>query len=245
MSFELPTTHEKADYVLRQFDRIARGYDLTNDVISLGMHRLWKKKAVDSLKLKPSGRYLDVCCGTGDLLIMIGERLSADGRVVGVDFSAQMLAVAGRRLGRAQRERKIVSKLDLLNADAQALPFADDSFDGAIVSFGLRNLTNLEQGIKEMRRVVKPGSFIVNLDLGHPHLPWFAPIYLAYFNHLVPIIGQILQGDRHAYTYLPKSLLTYPDYKGISCLFTNCGLVDVAYESLALGTVALHVGTKG
>lgn len=242
MTFRLPTSEHKAEYVRKQFDRIARRYDLTNDVISLGMHRSWKGQAVDLLALEADGRYLDVCCGTGDLLFTIASRLGKEGSVTGLDFSPNMLTVAGDRLRRARASGRVRAEVELAKGDAQRLPFPDRSFGGAIVSFGLRNLTNLGAGLREMARVVKAGGRVVNLDLGHPTRPLFTPLFLFYFRQVVPAIGQILQNDRQAYTYLPASLNGYPQAAEISELFRQAGLVNVVCRQLALGSVALHVG---
>lgn len=239
MSFQLPTGEEKAGFVQTQFDRIAARYDLTNDVISLGMHRLWKERAVDQLCLRPDGTYLDVCCGTGDMVLRIARRLKSRGRVTGIDFSRNMLSIASARALSAGRH----SIIDWVEGDAQSLPFPDGSFDGAVCSFGLRNLTDLQAGISEMARVVKPGGKVVNLDLGHPTMPLFAPVFLFYFRRIVPILGEVLQRDRSAYTYLPESLATYPEPAGISKIFRTAGLAEVRHISLAGGSVALHVGT--
>ena len=209
MPFRLPTNDEKAGYVRHQFDRIARKYDLTNDAISIGMHRLWKREAIASLSIKADGKYLDVCCGTGDLSLLLARKLSSGGSVVGLDFSEQMLEAAKRReTGKAHR--KLHGKIEWMIGDAQNLPFPDDSFEGAINSFGLRNLTDLQAGINEMSRVVRPGGHVVNLDLGHSQIPLFSPLFRFYFRNVVPLIGQFLQNDKSAYTYLPESLNTYP-----------------------------------
>ncbi len=227
----------------RQFERIARRYDLTNDVISLFMHRLWKRRAVDMLAAKSDGSYLDVCCGTGDLALTIARRLCPQASVTGLDFSANMLAVAQDRQRRAQAESRLLCPINWRQGDAQALPFADDTFDGAIISFGLRNLTDLSAGLKEMARVVRPGGKVVNLDLGRPSLPLFSPVFAVYFQQVVPLIGALLQGDRQSYTYLPRSLATYPPPSTLTAMFQEAGLADVRWLSLALGSVALHRGT--
>jgi demethylmenaquinone methyltransferase/2-methoxy-6-polyprenyl-1,4-benzoquinol methylase len=240
MPFRLPTKEEKAEYVLAQFDRIAQRYDLTNDAISMGMHRSWKHAAVDQLEIKADGRYLDVCCGTGDLSLLIAQRLAKAGQVVGLDFSSKMLEVAERR---ASSAKNIEAALEWQQGDAQQLPFSDDIFDGAIISFGLRNLTDLQRGVSEMARVVKPGGHVVNLDLGHSNVPLFSQMFKFYFSTIVPIIGLILQNDKNAYTYLPESLSTYPKPDGITKLFENAGMQNVKHIPLALGSVALHVGT--
>ncbi len=240
MSFRLPTTEEKADYVLNQFNRIARRYDLANDAISLGMHRLWKRTALQRLDIQPDGQYLDVCCGTGDLTLRIAEQLSQMGMVTGLDFSPQMLDMAKLRISKKEN----ATKVNFVQGDAEKLPFPDNYFNGSIISFGLRNLTSLDKGIAEMVRVTKPGGKVINLDLGRPSNWLFTPFYYFYFRHIVPMIGQILQNDIKAYTYLPESLNTYPTPTGITQLFEAAGLKNIQYKPLAIESVALHVGTK-
>src|ERR1700733_11266006 len=237
MPFQLPTKEEKAEYVRDQFDRIAARYDLVNDAISFGMHRLWKARAVDELCQPGGENFLDVCCGTGDLALTISRHLKGSGAVTGLDFSQKMLAAAAQRGEKAEQLQNGSGsgrKFDISwqRGDAENLPFADDTFDGAIISFGLRNLTDLPRGIKEMCRVVKAGGRVVNLDLGHPTLPGFAPLFGFYFSNVVPLIGHMLQGDRQAYTYLPQSLTTYPKPEEISQIFFNAGLRDVRHIPL-------------
>jgi demethylmenaquinone methyltransferase/2-methoxy-6-polyprenyl-1,4-benzoquinol methylase len=243
MPFQLPTCEEKAVYVQQQFDRIARGYDLTNDAISMGMHRSWKARALDELVGATSGSYLDVCCGTGDLALALAARLTPKGRVTALDFSRNMLAVAGRREIKERSHNAFSCHMGWVQGDAQHLPFDGSLFDGAVISFGLRNLTDLQAGLNEMARVVRRGGRVVNLDLGHSTTPLFAPAFKMYFRHVVPLIGQLLQNDRSAYTYLPESLNTYPTPEKLTHMFEQARLVDVRHIPLALGTVALHVGT--
>ncbi len=243
MSFSLPTAEEKAEYVLRQFNRIAQRYDLTNDAISLGMHHFWKQRAVSELNLKPDGVYLDVCCGTGDLTLQIANRLSKEGQVVGIDFSPNMLRVAEQRAANSAKQQR--SEIRFEQGDALKLPFENGTFDGAIISFGLRNVTDYQKGIDEMARVVKPGGVVINLDLGKSQVPLFSQLFAFYFRQIVPLIGQALQSDKQAYTYLPESNSTYPDPQGITRIFESAGLRNVKHISLALGSVALHRGTVG
>jgi len=252
MSFQLPTKEQKHDYVLEQFERIAKGYDFSNDVISMGMHRAWKLRAVQELVgTRRSGKFLDVCCGTGDLALTVAKQLTPGSSVTGFDFAQNMLELAAvreqkltARLNRKSQSSVLPVQMDWVRGDAQNLPFADNTFDGAIVSFGLRNLTDLQKGIDEMARVVKPGGYVVNLDLGHCEMPVFAPVFSFYFSHVVPVLGGILQNDKTAYTYLPESLTTYPRPEGITSIFQNAGLKDVVHIPLAFGTVALHRGLK-
>jgi demethylmenaquinone methyltransferase/2-methoxy-6-polyprenyl-1,4-benzoquinol methylase len=243
MPFRLPATEEKAQYVLSQFDRIARGYDLANDCISMGMHRLWKAKAVKLLLSGQSGgHYLDICCGTGDLALSLAERLKS-GQVTGLDFSGNMLEVAKYREARHRAQNKSAVQLDWVKGDALNLPFQPALFDGAIVSFGLRNVSDYQKAIDEMARVVRPGGKVINLDLGKPEGLLFPPLFSFYFSHVVPLIGQVLQNDRAAYTYLPESKRNYPDPEGISELFVRAGLLNVQHIKLASGSVALTCGT--
>ncbi|MBU6454813.1 MAG: ubiquinone/menaquinone biosynthesis methyltransferase [Cyanobacteria bacterium REEB67] len=256
MSFQLPTKEEKHDYVLEQFERIAKGYDLSNDVISMGMHRAWKLRAVlELIGERGAGKYLDVCCGTGDLALIIAKHLKPGSSVTGFDFAQNMLDLAAVRQEKAVRRQERLAgsgkedklknvQINWVRGDAQNLPFADNSFDGAINSFGLRNLTDLQKGVSEMARVVKPGGYVINLDLGHCEMPLFAPIFAFYFSRVVPVIGGILQNDKTAYTYLPESLTTYPKPDGITAIFQKAGLKDVVHIPLAFGTVAMHRGLK-
>ncbi len=243
ITFRLPSVEEKSEYVRSQFERIAKRYDLTNDVISLGMHHFWKKQAIQALNLHRHGHYLDCCCGTGDLSLIIARQLSDKGKVTGVDFSANMLSQAQARSNKALQTGKIVCTVEWKQGDAQDLPFAENTFDAAVISFGLRNLSDLNEGLRQLKRVVRPGGKVVNLDLGHPSTPLFTPLFNLYFRKGVPLIGQLLQNDRQAYTYLPESRSTYPQPEKLAHAFEEAGLTCVSYRPLAFGSVALHVGT--
>ncbi len=230
---------------MTQFDRIAARYDMTNDAISMGMHRFWKSYAVNLLLGKienpANAHVLDVCCGTGDLALLIAQKLPPTAKVTGLDFSTKMLEVANARSEKSGKDGR--AAVDWQQGDAQNLPFEPASFDGAIVSFGLRNLTDLQRGLNEMARVVKPGRLVLNLDLGHSTVPVFSQIFHMYFRHFVPIVGAVLQNDRKAYTYLPESLTTYPKPGVLTEMFKKAGLTEVEHIPMALGSVALHKGT--
>jgi demethylmenaquinone methyltransferase/2-methoxy-6-polyprenyl-1,4-benzoquinol methylase len=243
LTFQLPLPESKSAYVLNQFERIAARYDLANDLISFAMHRLWKNSAITALATNADGSYLDLCCGTGDITLRIARRLGKSGRVVGLDFAENMLQLAKQRTKEASLPQQSQDQIEWIRGDAENLPFSDNSFDGAIISFGLRNLSDYKKGIAEMARVVKPGGRVVNLDLGHPDKAIFAPLYYFFFRNIVPLIGQLIQNDRAAYTYLPASLDTYPKEDEISNIFKEAGLDYVIYTPLALGAVALHRGT--
>jgi demethylmenaquinone methyltransferase / 2-methoxy-6-polyprenyl-1,4-benzoquinol methylase len=241
VTFQLPGKEEKADYVLRQFDRIAAKYDLANDLLSLGMHRRWKRRAAEELvRQSPDGSFLDVCTGTGDLALIIARRKGFRGTVIGLDFSPHMLCV-GRQ--RSTRLRSAAGSLSFQEGNAERLPFPDNCFDGAIISFGLRNLTDLSTGIREMSRVVKAGGRVVSLDLGKPELPVFTPLFYFFFEEIVPLIGRWITQDAEAYNYLPASGRQYPHPLRISEIFAAAGLADIRFSGLAGGSVALHTGT--
>lgn len=244
MSFRLPTSQEKKSYVLSQFERIAFRYDLANDVISMGMHRLWKRTATEQVITSSTGNYLDVCCGSGDLTLLLAGKLQAGATVTGVDFSGNMLAVARQRQEKARQKSAIRASISWQQADAQDLPFAANTFDGAIISFGLRNLTDFSRGLQEMARVLKLGGKLVNLDVGHPTLPVYSQLYNFYFGNVVPWLGELIQNDRQAYTYLPESAKAFPKPQAIGELFRQAGLQNIQIHNVAGGAVSMQVGIK-
>ena len=224
----------KSGQVQAMFDRIAATYDLLNDCISFGAHRHWKQVACDRLQLKPGDRVLDVCTGTGDLVGALLPRVEDAGSVVGLDFSAQMLAVAQKRF----TDRPNVS---FVQGDALALPFEDASFDGAIISFGLRNVVDIPAALAEMRRVLKPGARMVNLDTAPaPKLPGMQ----FYFSTVMPRIGQLLSKDEQAYTYLNASTRNFLSPDQLKAAFEAAGCELVTSETLMLGSVSLQTGRR-
>lgn len=225
---------EKASFVQALFNRIAGTYDLLNDCISFGMHRQWKQKACRALQLKSGDAVLDVCTGTGDLLAYLRPQVAETGRLVGLDFSEQMLAVARKRFAEDKN-------IQLLQGDAMALPFEDGVFDGAVISFGLRNVTDVSTVLQEMARVVRPGGWIVNLDTApNPSLPgyWF------YFTKIMPWFGKLLAMDKKAYEYLSTSSKHFDAPEQLKAQFERIGLRMVSIESLAFGSVAIIKGCK-
>jgi demethylmenaquinone methyltransferase/2-methoxy-6-polyprenyl-1,4-benzoquinol methylase len=222
----------KADFVQQMFDRIAPSYDGLNDCISLGMHRGWKRRACAALKLPRGGQVLDVCTGTGDLTPVLRKHVGPDGKVVGLDFSANMLSKAKDRFPWVA---------EFLQGDALALPFEANRFDGAIVSFGLRNVTDVPQALAEMARVVKPGGWVVNLDTSPtPKLPgyWF------YFSKVVPFLGGLLALDKEAYAYLAESTRRFYTPEQLAGFFQQAGLSAVTVEHFGFGAVSLQAGQK-
>ena len=227
----------KAEAVRTMFTRIARRYDLMNSLMTGGRHHAWRRRVADTAAGAPSGPVLDLAPGTADLAIAVGAR--TPGRfVAGADFSEGML-----RVGQAKLRARGVTRLQLLVADAQALPFRDGAFACVMSAFLLRNLEDLERGLAEMRRVTVRGGRVVTLDIVRPAQPLWGKAFGAYFNHVVPAIGAFVAGDRQAYTYLPQSVDRFVTPDELSELMEKVGLRDVTYRRFGLGTIALHVGT--
>jgi demethylmenaquinone methyltransferase / 2-methoxy-6-polyprenyl-1,4-benzoquinol methylase len=222
----------KPDSVSAMFDAIAPSYDKLNDWISLGMHKGWKQKACQALQLPLNAHVLDVCTGTGDLIGHLQACLGPSGRITGLDFSANMLAIAQQRFA-------TTPNVQFVQGDAMALPFADASVDGAIVSFGLRNVANVAQVLAQMARVVKPGGWVVNLDTcPNPPLPG----YQFYFNHVMPRLGRLLSNNPTAYGYLAKSTQGFYAPQQLGDLFRQAGLQAVKIQPLAFGAVSFQAG---
>ena len=214
------------DEVRGMFDRIAPIYDVMNRVMTAGLDRRWRKLAVAEV-VWPGDRVLDACCGTGDLAVE-AERRGA--RVVGLDFSPKMLERARRKSG----------AIEWVQGDALALPFADGEFDAATVGFGVRNLSDLEAGLRELARVLRPGGKLAVLEITRPR-GILRPFFRLWFDVLVPFLGRVLPGGQ-AYTYLPASVRRFPGPDDLSALCERAGFEDVRYRLLGGGIVALHVG---
>jgi demethylmenaquinone methyltransferase/2-methoxy-6-polyprenyl-1,4-benzoquinol methylase len=216
------------DAVRGMFDRIAPVYDLMNRLMTAGLDGRWRRRAAAKV-VWPGDRVLDACCGTGDLAIEAERR---GGRVVGLDFSPRMLERARRKSG----------TIEWVQGDALALPFADGEFDAATVGFGVRNLEDLERGLVELGRVLRPGGRIAVLEITRPR-GLLRPFFRFWFDVLVPLAGKILPGGK-AYTYLPASVRRFPGPEDLSVLLERAGFGDVRYELLGGGSVALHTGAR-
>jgi len=215
------------DAVRTMFDRIAPVYDAMNRTMTAGLDRRWRAETARAV-VSPGDRVLDACCGTGDLAIAAQR---AGGRVTGVDFSQRML----------ERAQAKSDEIEWIEGDALALPFAEASFDAATVGFGARNLDDLEGGLRELRRVLRPGARIGILEITRPH-GVLRPFYKLWFDGLVPLAGKLLPGGC-AYTYLPASVRRFPEAKELSELMQAAGFEQVRYRLFAGGIVALHTGT--
>ncbi len=232
-------TSEQERTVYGVFQSISGDYDRMNDVISLGMHRTWKRELVDAVCAQRPARVLDVCCGTGDLALALARRLPA-ASVSGLDFSGEMLAVARRR----RDEALSLVNLDLIQGSAMDLPFADNSFDCVTISFGLRNLPDFEKAVRELVRVVRPGGSVWCLDSFQPDIPAVQPLYKLYFRDLVGLQGRILAKNEAAYRWLYTSTEQFLSKQALLRLFAHCGLERVACKPYLFGAAACHRGFK-
>jgi demethylmenaquinone methyltransferase/2-methoxy-6-polyprenyl-1,4-benzoquinol methylase len=216
-----------AEGVRTMFDRIAPVYDVMNRVMTAGLDQRWRRLTVRAV-VRPGDRVLDACCGTGDLAVAARQ---AGGTVVGLDFSAPML----------ERARRKDDSVEWVQGDLLELPFADGSFDGATVGFGVRNVTDLERALAELRRVLRPGGRLGILEITRPRGP-LRLFYRLWFDVLIPLAGKILPGGK-AYTYLPASVRRFPGPRDLADLMRTQGFTEVGYRTLGGGIVALHTGT--
>jgi len=219
--------------VRAMFDRVAKYYDLLNSVMTAGLHHKWRTRAADLAAVGPGDRVLDVATGTGDLAIELAGRVGPEGTVVGSDFSEGMLDLA--------RKKRPAMTWELGNA--LELPYETDSFDAATVGFGARNFSDLDQGLREMTRVVRPGGRVVVLEMTNPTKPPLSTFFGLWFDRIVPVLGKI-SGDPEAYEYLPSSVKRFPDAHTLAGQLHTAGLDPVRYVLTAGGIIAIHVGEK-
>jgi len=225
--------------VRAMFDRIAGFYDVMNSVMTAGLHHKWRRRAVDLARVGPGDRALDVATGTGDLALELAARVAPGGEVIASDFSQEMLARAREK---ASRPPGAAVPVTFEWANAMQLPYADGEFATATVGFGARNFSDLDRGLAEMARVVRPGGTVVVLEITTPTRPPLSGFYRLWFDRIVPLIGKVA-GDPQAYAYLPNSVKRFPVPAELAARMDLCGL-DVRYILTAGGIIALHVGTK-
>jgi demethylmenaquinone methyltransferase/2-methoxy-6-polyprenyl-1,4-benzoquinol methylase len=228
----MPGTLEETQ-VRAMFDRIAGLYDRMNTVMTAGLHHQWRRRAADLAALAPGGRALDVATGTGDLAIELASRVGPTGEVVAVDFSERMLELA--------REKAKGLPIRFEVANALELPYGDDEFDAATVGFGARNFSDLERGLREMARVVRPGGAVVVLEITSPTRPPLSTFFELWFDRAVPAIGRVA-GDPDAYSYLPSSVRRFPGPDRLADALWQNGLENIRYLLTAGGIIAIHCG---
>jgi demethylmenaquinone methyltransferase / 2-methoxy-6-polyprenyl-1,4-benzoquinol methylase len=226
----------KRAYVQRMFSDIAPRYDLLNHVLSLNIDKGWRRRALRALAWtdRPDGTYLDLCAGTLDVGAMLVRQAGFRGRVVGADFAVPML-----QHGAGKAPRAVLSPVA---ADALNLPFADGTLDGAIVAFGIRNVADLDAGLREVRRVLRPGGRFVILEFSTPPSRLVRAGYHAYFHHVLPAVGRLVSGHGSAYTYLPMSVTHFPTEQALANRLADAGFVEVTWQRVSFGIAAIHVG---
>lgn len=235
------TEVEAGRWVREMFGRVAPRYDLANHLLSFNIDRYWRArtvKRVSHVLLRPETRALDLCCGTGDLLLALQSRRNS-GVVLGSDFCHPMLTAASLKLARSRRPAI------LFEADALKLPLAAASLDLITVAFGFRNLANYDQGLAEMRRVLRPHGLAAILEFSHPPNRLFRAAYTSYSRYLLPLIGGALSGSRDAYRYLPESVRKFPSPEELSRQMTAVGFTKVTFERMTGGIVTLHLAYAG
>lgn len=227
--------------VQNYFDLIARRYDLANTIMSFGLHHFWRRMAVSKINLiPPNKKILDLCCGTGMITCDLAKKIGLNGKVVGFDQSQAMLAIARRRL----LQKGFLNKVDLVKGDAARLPFEDNSFDAAIVGYGLRNVGHPETVLREMYRVLKPAGKIVVLEIAKPDLPILRKLYFFYLNTWIPLVGAVLGRNKAVYQYLCDSIIDFPLPKQFIKTLDQVGLIATEYFLLTWGVVAIYTGLK-
>lgn len=228
---------EKAGRVAEVFHSVAAKYDLMNDLMSGGLHRLWKRFTIGKARLREGMKVLDIASGTGDLAIAFAKRVGTSGEVWHTDINSSMLAVGRDRL--LDQGFLVPSVV----CDAEHLPFEDNYFDLVTVAFGLRNMTHKDQALAEMYRVLKPGGRLLVLEFSKVYKP-LAPIYDLYSFNVLPVLGKYVASDADSYTYLAESIRMHPDQETLAELMRNVGFDRVNYNNLTAGVVALHEGLK-
>lgn len=237
--FEEVPVAEKAQRVGRVFDSVASKYDLMNDLMSLGIHRLWKMLVLENSGVRQGSRVLDIAGGTGDLSIGLAKRVGAEGQVVLSDINGSML-----RIGRDRVIDKGMNNILTAQADAEKLPFAENSFDFVSIAFGLRNVTHKEAAMKSVLEVLKPGGRFVILEFSHPISPALSKVYDLYSFNFLPNLGKLITGDADSYRYLAESIRKHPAQEPLAKMMRDAGFERVDYTNLSAGIVAIHSGYK-
>lgn len=231
---------EKAGRVRSVFDSVVQRYDLMNDLMSLGLHRIWKRFAVEAASVRPGDRVLDLAAGTGDLTLLLAPKVASSGRIVLADVNPSMLAQGRDRL----IDKGIVDGVDYVIADAERLPFSRGSFDCICIAFGLRNVTRKSLALKSMYDVLSPGGRLVVLEFSRVTLPALKRLYDAYSFSVIPSLGRVVAGDAASYRYLAESIRMHPDQESLKKMMESAGFERLSFFNLTAGVVAVHRGYK-
>lgn len=237
--YETVTEEQKTEKVKEVFDSVATNYDLMNDMMSIGVHRLWKRYMLTKTGLKLGMKALDVAGGTGDIAALLREQVGESGLVVMTDINESMLEEGRSRL----LDRGKLKNIEVMQADAENLPFEENHFDCVTIAFGLRNVTVKENALKSMHRVLKPGGKMLILEFSKPN-EMLSPIYDLYSFNILPRLGEWVANDRESYQYLAESIRVHPDQKKLKQMILSAGFDRSEFQNLTGGIVALHIGYK-
>lgn len=231
---------QKVAMVADVFHSVAAKYDIMNDVMSMGIHRLWKRFTIDCSGVRPGQQILDLAGGTGDIAALFSKRVGPTGKVVLADINESMLNVGRDKL----RDLGLINNIEFVQANAEALPFADNSFDIISIGFGLRNVTDKEAALRSMFRVLKPGGRLLVLEFSKPTHEWLSKAYDLYSFRLLPFMGKLIANDKESYQYLAESIRMHPDQETLKEMMIAAGFTEVSYHNMTGGIVALHRGYK-
>lgn len=237
----LPSVHNaesKKARVTRMFNDISKHYDFLNHFLSFGIDRSWRSELVNALKHHKPKKILDMATGTGDLAIAL-TKINPE-KIIGIDLAGNMLQLGLKKI----KVKQLTDRIELREGDSENLSFPENSFDAVTVAFGVRNFENLDSGLKEAFRVLKPGGIFAILEFSHPEKFPLSFLYKVYFHYFLPFIGKIISSDRSAYTYLPESVKTFPYGFALTSLLENIGFLEVTYKPLTFGICCLYTGKK-
>ncbi|WP_205912277.1 bifunctional demethylmenaquinone methyltransferase/2-methoxy-6-polyprenyl-1,4-benzoquinol methylase UbiE [Salinimonas iocasae] len=238
--FQQVEKSQKASLVANVFDSVAAKYDVMNDLMSFGVHRLWKRYTIDCAGVRTGHKVLDIAGGTGDLTAKFSRLVGPTGSVTLADINLSMLKVGRDKL----RDQGLVNNIEYVQADAEALPFPDNSFDVVTMAFGLRNVTEKQNALNSIYRVLKPGGRLLVLEFSKPASEHLSKIYDMYSFHILPKMGQVVANDADSYRYLAESIRMHPDQETLKGMFESAGFEQCDYTNLTGGIVALHRGYK-
>ena len=238
--FKKVPVDDKVKWVLRHFNTVANKYDLMNTLLSFGIHHLWKRTSVRMLRLRKGDIVIDICGGTGDLSLLAAKDVRLSGRVILYDINKAMMERGISKVANSP----FAGNIFFVQGDAERLSFPDCSFDAATVGFGVRNLTHLDQGLREIHRILKPNGKLMCLEFSRPTAPLFLWLYDVYSFYIMPFLGQLIVGSKQAYTYLPESIRMFPLPAELACILESIGFYSVSHRRLTNGIAVVHLARK-